>query len=349
MDGTAKLLVVDGSRVVRATLRKRLSDHYTIVEESDGESAWQTLMLDDGIVAVISGAHPPRLAAFDLLARLRSSSKRRLHRLPFLLIVSDVEHHEHRERDLAAGVADFITKTMKEDAILAILARCIAPETPPKRAPGGVLSGEAFARQIDGFKGRGPFSAIVFTVDGRDALLKRFGETVLSRIDARLGELLVARLGPDDLLGHWHPGRLAVLARGVTGAEGAHFARQICRSLAAGQIAVRGENVPLTLSAGVADSSADGKNDAKALLAVAAERLAAAAVGGGNAVIDAPEWPSEAWATVSHWLGGEVDRERILRLAPNLYPLLAALDRELALGLPLAEIKRRLHQDLPRV
>jgi len=29
--------------------------------------------------------------------------------------------------------------------------------------------------------------------------------------------------------------------------------------------------------------------------------------------------------------------------------LLAALDRELALGLPLAEIKRRLHQDLPRV
>ena len=66
-------------------------------------------------------------------------------------------------------------------------------------------------------------------------------------------------------------------------------------------------------------------------------------------MIDAPEWPSEAWATVSHWLGGEVDRERILRLAPNLYPLLAALDRELALGLPLAEIKRRLHQDLPRV
>lgn len=72
MDGTAKLLVVDGSRVVTRRSEAAL-DHYTIVEESDGESAWQTLMLDDGIVAVISGAHP-RLAAFDLLARLRSSS-----------------------------------------------------------------------------------------------------------------------------------------------------------------------------------------------------------------------------------------------------------------------------------
>ena len=345
MDGTAKLLVVDGSRVVRATLRKRLSDHYTIVEESDGESAWQTLMLDDGIVAVISGAHPPRLEAFDLLARLRSSSKRRLHRLPFLLIVSDVEHHENRNRDLAAGVADFITKTMKEDAILEILARTIDRTPPAKR----VLSSEAFAQKLERYDSRSPFSTLVFAVDGRDELLDRFGEQVPARIEARLGELLAARLASEDVLGHWHPGRLAVLARGVTGAEGARFARQICKSLAAGQIAVRGENLTLTLSAGIADSSADGKNNAKGLLALAAERLAAATAHGGNTVIDAPEWPSEAWATVSHWLGGDVDRNRILHLAPSLYPLLAALDRELELGLPLAKIKRRLNEELPRV
>ena len=184
MDGTAKLLVVDGSRVVRATLKKRLSNHYTVVEESDGESAWQTLMLDDGIVAVISGAHPPRLEAFDLLARLRSSSKRRLHRLPFLLIVSDVEHHENRNRDLAAGVADFITKTMKEDAILEILARTIDRTPSAKR----VLSSEAFAQKLERYDSRTPFSTLVFAVDGRDELLDRFGEQVPARIEARLGD-----------------------------------------------------------------------------------------------------------------------------------------------------------------
>lgn len=154
------------------------------------------------------------------------------------MIVSDVEHHEHRERDLAAGVADFITKTMKEDAILAILARCIAPETPTKRAPGGVLGGEAFARQIDGFKAAARSAPSCLPSMAATPCSNASARPSLSRIDVRLGELLVARLGPDDLLGHWHPGRLAVLARGVTGAEGARFARQICRSLAAGQIAV---------------------------------------------------------------------------------------------------------------
>ena len=69
-----RILVLDGSRVVRATLAKRLAGHFEIVEEGDGESAWQRLMLDGRIAAVISGISPPRLVARDLLARLRRSA-----------------------------------------------------------------------------------------------------------------------------------------------------------------------------------------------------------------------------------------------------------------------------------
>jgi DNA-binding NarL/FixJ family response regulator len=48
------ILIVDDSRVVRISLIKHLKDHFEIREESDGEAAWQTLVVDHSIKAVIS-------------------------------------------------------------------------------------------------------------------------------------------------------------------------------------------------------------------------------------------------------------------------------------------------------
>ena len=58
-----RILVVDASRVVRAALAKHLHGEFEVIEEGDGESAWQTLMLDASIAAVISSPQTPRLAA----------------------------------------------------------------------------------------------------------------------------------------------------------------------------------------------------------------------------------------------------------------------------------------------
>ena len=65
-----RVLVVDHSRVVRSALAKHLREHFEVREEADGESAWQTLVLDSSIVAVVSGAQLPRLNGYDLLAPL---------------------------------------------------------------------------------------------------------------------------------------------------------------------------------------------------------------------------------------------------------------------------------------
>ena len=81
------------------------------------------------------------------------------------------------------------------------------------------------------------------------------------------------------------------------------------------------------------------------MLHLANARLDLAGALGGNTVVDNTSEPEPAdWATVSNWLSGEIDRASAVRLAPSLYPLLAALDRELGLGLPLADINRRLQQ-----
>ena len=362
-----RILVVDGSRVVRATLRKHLTEAYTVIEESDGESAWQTLMLDAGISAVISGAHPPRLDALDLLGRMRTRSKRHLHGLPFLLVVSDVENHADRERDLAAGVTGFISKSMKKGAILERLAALVAApdktddsaEKHPNSAPEShsrVLDSETLRSRISALDIRTNHAALVFAIDGRSGLKKRFGESTLARIDARIAELIAARLEPEGLLGHWATGRLAAIAPGVDRRASSRFARQLGKCLCNGQITVRGEAIALTLSVGLANSAEDGLDNPQALLALAETRLEEAWICGGNTVIgeSRPDSPVHCQRELSHdeftqltearWLSEDFSRDRMKQLAPAVFPLISALDRELKLGLPLAEIDRRLRR-----
>ena len=96
------ILIVDDSRVVRISLIKHLQGHFEIREESDGEAAWQTLVVDHSIRAVISDLQMPKLNGYELLERVRSSKLRRLQQLPFIL-VSGEETEDERAKAMAIG------------------------------------------------------------------------------------------------------------------------------------------------------------------------------------------------------------------------------------------------------
>ena len=89
------ILIVDDSRVVRISLIKHLKEHFEIREEGDGEAAWQTLVVDHSIKAVISDLQMPKLNGYELLERVRTSKLRRLQQMPFIL-VSGAETEEER-------------------------------------------------------------------------------------------------------------------------------------------------------------------------------------------------------------------------------------------------------------
>jgi diguanylate cyclase (GGDEF)-like protein len=122
--GKRRVLVVDGSRVVRTTLAKRLESGFSVVEEDNGESAWQRLMLDGSIVAVISSPNPPRLAAEDLLGRMRSTALRRLRKTPLILLVSD-DHPDGDERQ-SLEADGFMTKSMSREAMAECLEKVLS-------------------------------------------------------------------------------------------------------------------------------------------------------------------------------------------------------------------------------
>lgn len=105
-----KVLIVDASRVIRASLARYLKGHFAVCEDVDGESAWQTLVLDSAIVAVVSGCHLARLEALELVERMRENKLCRLNRMPFFMVVSESFSTEEKLAASRRGVTDFIPK-----------------------------------------------------------------------------------------------------------------------------------------------------------------------------------------------------------------------------------------------
>jgi len=380
MNKRRRVLVVDDSRVVRATLNKHLKGDFEIREEADGESAWQTLMLDASLSAVITGIHTPRLGAHDLLARLKASSMRRLREIPFVLITSDMDNKVERDFDRTLGVDGFISKSMSKTELVDYLNNLldsavftesvILPDAPKEEEPEPVapafepifkqpvvLDSEQFRQMIATFSVPNPKAGkvcmLVFGIDKRETLIASFGAEAMDMVVKRIASLLVTKVGSSDSIGRCSGDRLAIISHGVDLDQGVHFAQRVCKSLASGQITIRGQKVRLTASVGVAGNSSDSVSDGEALLALAEKRLSQALVCGGNTV--ASECKSECplqcqGLTASKLLdalnlqGQESIAANIGMLGLKIMPLLQVMDQELSLGLPLADIKRQLEQ-----
>lgn len=129
MEGLAKVLIVGQSRVVRAALAKHLHEHFAIREESNGEAAWESLVLDSSIVAILAETALPKLDAFALIERMHARKLHRLSHTPVLLIVSGTDSEEERNKARARGVAGFIERTMQRGEILTTVRRALHQPT----------------------------------------------------------------------------------------------------------------------------------------------------------------------------------------------------------------------------
>lgn len=66
------VLLIDDSRLVRASIARHLKDVYEVQEAGDGEDGWQKLLAEPRVKAVISGLSMPHLDGYQLLERIRT-------------------------------------------------------------------------------------------------------------------------------------------------------------------------------------------------------------------------------------------------------------------------------------
>ncbi len=313
-------------------------------------------MLDAHIDLVLCAVNLPRLDAGALFARLRASSIRRLREIPLVLIVSDANRQEDIASAHERGMAGFITRAMKKDEILATLKN-ILPEHHlsgaadpiagfPLSVEERLLESGIFRMALDemplGGTATGQVAALVFGIDHRDELMRRFGSGVSALLADRLAALLVGKLGAQDVIGRYCGDRLAIISKGVDLRQAVQFGKRVGRSLKARQIVIRGEKVKLTVSVGVASTEDRGVSCGRELLHLAANRLDRALRQGGDGLVSESE-PSGLIEALNTADKARL-RTEIRALGIKILPLLQAIEHEMGLGLPLERIEQHLQE-----
>ena len=216
-----RILVVDDSRVVRVSLIHHLKGSYDVREEGDGEAAWQTLVLDPSIRAVISDLQMPKLNGYELLERVRTSKLKRLQQLPFIL-VSGEETEEERARARQMGVSDFVTKGAGSAEILTRLNNLLALSNAQESIEAtreqqvqdpvtGLYSRKFLELQVAQALSHSArhgveTSVMVLGFDGFDRLCERFGVPVAEQVGNRFAKMLAGKIRQEDSLGHFGSG-----------------------------------------------------------------------------------------------------------------------------------------------
>ncbi|AOY01680.1 response regulator [Jeongeupia sp. USM3] len=355
-----RLLIVDDSRIVRATVRKHLAGAYDVIEENDGLAGWQRAQQDDTIRLLISDLSMPELDGLGLLDKLRSSADPRLNQLP-VIIISGEEDEATRERCVAHGANDFITKSTDRSEMLARVhanieladrqhaleaARAQQAQTATHDNTGAgsphLLSLQADQALAYAQRHGTTVSLLLLQLDRFDLLAERVGERLAEQLLGVFAKHLTARLRREDTLAHVEAGRFAVLSPGATLAEAQVLAERLRQTVRAARLNFRGDQLTVTASLAIANSGHDGCTGAARLFDTAQSRLDAAP---GEDRIIAPATaaaslgPAEALQRLAR---GDADgvRAHLPALLAQLAPLLRLAGTEMGEAAVLAAIKQ---------
>ncbi|WP_228720679.1 response regulator [Nitrogeniibacter mangrovi] len=368
-----RVLIVDDSRMVRASISKNIRDRFDVREEADGEDGWQALLVDPSIQVVISDLGMPKLDGYGLLERIRASKLSRISELP-VIIISGEEDDQARVKARELGATDFITKGI---GTVELVSRLDALTRLAKATRELEQSREALAlgSPVDPHSGlatkaymewhgnqelalarrrNGDLAAMVIMIDQFDRLLADYGVHITELINRKLSKILSSKVRKEDTVSQMAPGQFAVLCPGTNIDGCAAFALRLQRAIDKLVMTYRNRQIRMTVTVGIAAGS--GSNEAltlSQLIGLAVQRVKTGLDAGGNRVIsevgeiDPRQLQRFARLPVSidHALMQVrvgADKEVALRLPDvlaTLMPLLELIEDELHCGLPLDALR----------
>lgn len=267
-----RVLIVDDSRMVRASIIKHIKARFDVREEGDGEAGWQTLMVDPDIQVLISDLTMPKLDGYGLLKRVRESGVARIREMPVIMISGD-EDETARHRAKECGATDFITKGIGTAELLARLDALVRLartrnelEAMSRQAivdPESGLSTEEYLKQ----QGRqalalahrhgGELSVIVVEIDGFDSLVEKLGRHIGDQLIKQFRMVLSKRIRLEDTVSQTGPAQFTVVCPGIGPDDARAFANRLDQTIRNATISYRGERVEVRLKFGLANSRVD--------------------------------------------------------------------------------------------
>jgi diguanylate cyclase (GGDEF)-like protein len=365
------ILIVDDSRMVRASLSRHLKGVYNIREEENGEQAWQTLVLDHSIEAVISDLQMPVLDGFGLLERLRGCKLARLQEIPFVLISGD-DDQGVMEKAERLGVSDFITKGISATELKTRLgnllqfvtarqsleeARVLQTQDPDSglftRRYIELQSAQALSHAL---RHRTDASLMLIGFDNFTRLTERLGERKAGEICLKFAHQVAGKVRREDSIGHFSAGRFAIISPGTSPETCLVFAERLRHAVSEAVITSGGKRLNLSMSIGIASVLSDQATSAGALIDLACERLEQAINSGGNCVkcsslkpVEPVLPPLDIEQALELLLAQKTEavRQQLTPLSERLLPFLTLLQQELGVDMRLAEVRQKLAERNP--
>lgn len=369
-----RILIVDDSRIVRASVSKRIHGVFEVLEEVDGEDGWTRLNEDPSIQVLISDLSMPRLDGYGLLERIRASDNPHLREMPVIMISGD-EDEEARNKAKACGATDFITKGIGTVELLSRLDALVKLASTgrellahreqldncgPLDKHSGLVTPEYLkhhSRQALSMAERHgtPVSVLVIEIECFDALTADCGKEFASQVVAECSRLLATMVRKEDTVSRTAPHHFTVVSPKTTDEQSRTLATRLNAAMQAGNFVYNGMPMKIGLKFGIANSLIDDWETATHLLDLAKSRTAliepgaSASQAGDNAALlvaaagmrRTPPPNLEMALALLH--AGQADKikPQSLILLRRMLPLLKHLDAELSLGLPLADIEVR--------
>ena len=301
-----RILIVDDSRIVRATIIKRIKDVVDIREDVDGEEGWHTLVMDPTIQLLISDLMMPKLDGYGLLERVRASKINRIHNLPVIIISGD-EDESARTRARELGASDFITKGMNAVEMISRIQAVVPSLKEKERRKSEVKQEEAALKgQLDPVTGLPTLEVLVaeggktfadakkrnqdiavlqLALDNFKTIAARYGDKVSERMRALIAKMLLSKMRKDDMVVAIVDDRFAIFSLSTSTEATLGLAKRLCETVASSKINYRGATIKLTASIGLIDTAADDVETLEEALTLAEGRMQRAQSKGGNQVI----------------------------------------------------------------
>ncbi|MDR1661295.1 MAG: response regulator [Azoarcus sp.] len=367
-----KILIVDDSRMVRASLGKQIRHRFRIREEADGEAGWEALLVDPEIQLVLTDLGMPRLDGFALLARIRASKVLRIQEAPVVIISGD-EDDVARERALKLGASDFVSKgagcaemTARLESLLALAdtrrhlvesRHALAAQSPVDPVSGlatpAYLDHNGEQQLAQARRHRLAISVMVLEIDHYDQLLEWHGKQVAELVSRKLAKILATKARKEDTVTQMSEARFAILSPSTTIADCCAFALRMRKSLENLVMTYREERIRITVTIGISGSESERAQSVGAFIESAGERVRRGIAAGGDRIIsDGGEVDEKALEDYME-RAISIDRallqlrvgateeivERLSDVVAAVEPLLELLEERLHVGIPLGKLK----------
>jgi two-component system cell cycle response regulator len=297
-----KLLIVDDSATIRATLSRAVGDEFDTIEATNGKEALRLANEDEAIDLVVTDLEMPLMNGYKLISAMRAHESSRLVNMPVIVVTGDNDTAA-REKAFIAGANDFIAKTSDHVEFLARvrahvkLAQTIQEleqsrrylkeqaDTDPltKLANRRSFFQSASTSLAQTLRQNEHFSIIILDIDHfkriNDTYGHQAGDVVLQQLAMVLSTAIregdsLARIGGEEfVVASPYTNRLAAIV----------LSERLRKAVEGSEFVFEGNRIPVTISLGIASLSKAG-DDIDRLLAIADSRLYLAKQKGRNRI-----------------------------------------------------------------